>query len=170
MTTARALLALAASGLVAGSMGCALDFDRFEPVDASAPSGADRSIEPPASDAGATPAVDAGANDDATDDEPAAEDAGPSDARPSDARAPADGGLDAAPCMPSPSCLMSARTCGMTCMMQDQQCVMRCTGGACRSNCTRTEDTCIMQCQDTCSTCTRSAGCSATAACTDAGP
>ena len=159
-----ALLALGAAGLSAGATACALDFDQFEPVDASAtPGRADASTEPPGTDAETVSTTDAETTD-------GPDDAGvQTDAARADAGLPADGGLEAASCTPSPSCLMMARTCGMTCAMQDQQCTMRCTGGpSCRSSCNRTENTCITQCEDTCSTCTRSDGCSATSACADA--
>jgi hypothetical protein len=163
MNRMRALLVLGAAGLAAGATACALDFDQFEGVDASAPSRpADGSREPPATDAETTSVLDAETTDGEVD-------AGvETDAARADAGGPADGGLDAAPCTPSPSCLMTARTCGTMCAMQDQQCTMRCGGASCRSGCTRTESMCIMQCTDTCSTCTRSAGCSATSACADA--
>ncbi len=162
MNRMRALLGLCAAGLAAGATACALDFDQFEPVDASAPSRpADGSTEPPATDA-ETSILDAETTDGPVD---AGVDA--SAAR-TDAGQPADAGIDGPPCTPSPSCLMTARTCGTTCAMQNQQCTMRCTGPSCRSSCNRTESTCFTQCQNTCSTCTGSAGCSATSACADA--
>jgi hypothetical protein len=162
MNRMRALFALGATVLSAGATACALDFDQFEPVDASTPPPhADGSVEPPATDA------EMSVPDAETTDGP--DDAGVQpDAARNDAGRPADGGLDAAACTPSPSCLMMAKTCATMCMMQDQQCTMRCAGSSCRSNCTRTENTCIAQCEDTCSTCTRSAGCSAMSACADA--
>jgi hypothetical protein len=164
VTLRRALVALAVAGLAAGAGACALDFDRFEPGDASAPPRADVSNEPIPGDA-STDVTITGLEDAETADGGADE----ADAASTDVDALADGSQEAGPCTPSPSCLTSARTCGTSCTQQEQQCAMRCVGGGgCRSTCTRTENTCISQCESTCSSCTRSAGCSATADCADA--
>jgi hypothetical protein len=158
-----ALVAFALAAVGAGVGACALDFDRFEPVDASAPPRADVSNEPSPGDASADVTVTG-----PEDAEMADGGADGGDAGTADVDALADGSQEAGPCTPSPSCLTSARTCGTGCAQQEQQCAMRCGGGACRSSCTRTENTCISQCESTCSSCTRSAGCSAAADCADA--
>ncbi len=167
MIARRVLVGLAASALVLGVGACALDFDRFEPgtpqMDASLAASADSPNGGGLEDAGA---------DVVTEPVQPMEDAGTEDVQ-ADAGSLSDGSLalDGSSCTPSPPCLTSARSCAATCTQQDQQCTMRCTGGAgagCRSSCNRTESTCLMQCDATCSTCTRSAGCAATAACADA--
>jgi hypothetical protein len=162
VTARRCLLTLGAATLVAGGSACALDFDRFEPDDASTPpTAADVSTESTQADASADVEI-APIEEDA--DAAVAPDSGV------DARALADGPRDDAPCMPSPSCIMTAQMCSATCTRNEQQCSMRCLGGGgCRTTCMRTETTCMTQCEDTCSSCTQSAGCSAASACGDGG-
>ncbi len=167
MIARRVLVGLAASALVLGAGACALDFDRFEPgspqVDASLAANADSSNDGGPEDAAA---------DVVTEPTEPTEDAAIADVR-ADAGTLSDASvaLDGSSCTPSPSCLASAMSCAATCTQEQQQCTMRCTGGGgagCRSSCNRTESTCLMQCDTTCSTCTRSAGCAATAECADA--
>lgn len=169
MTVRSALAALAASGFVLGAAACALDFDRFEPGRPPA----DASLAASADSPNGTLPPDGASEDVAAEPtgptEPT-EDAGTDDSGANEG-APSDGSVDASSCTPSPACLSSARDCATTCTQQEQQCAMRCTGGGgagCRSSCSRTESTCFTQCDDTCSTCTRSAGCVATAGCADA--
>ncbi len=162
----RYIVALGAATLVAGAAACALDFDRFDPGDASAAPGADVSSGRGPADASAVEDVTVSATGDA-------EPSGDAEAADGGADAPAlDAGAgDAAPCTPSPSCIMSAQTCGAGCVKAQQQCTSTCGfggGSGCRSTCTKTETTCFTQCQDTCSSCAQSAGCSATADCADA--
>jgi hypothetical protein len=167
MTGRRYFVLLGAATLVASGAACALDFDRFEPDDASAsPSGDVSSARGPTDasameDVAISPTIDAEPSEDAE-----ATDGG------ADARALTDGAWDdAAPCSPPPSCIMSAQTCGAGCVRTEQQCAGKCGlvgGSGCRSTCTRTETTCVTQCEDTCSSCSQSAGCSATAGCADA--
>jgi hypothetical protein len=161
MRTRPLLLALAAAALVVGTVACALDFDRFEPVQGSP-------------DANQTPRADAG-------NQPIGDDASAdvSTAAPEVDVAVDDGGVDAgtiadgspgSPCTPSSACLTSAHNCGMGCAQTEQQCSSRCFGGggSCRTRCTMTETTCITGCENTCSSCVQSAGCSATTRCADA--
>lgn len=167
MIARRILIGLTASAFALGAGACALDFGRFEPgspqVDASLAANSDASNGGGPEDAAA---------DVVTEPTEPTEDAGTADVQ-ADAGSLSDGSLalDGSSCTPSPPCLTSAKSCAATCMQQDQQCTMRCTGGGgtgCRSSCNRTESTCLMQCDTTCSTCTRSAGCAATAECADA--
>jgi hypothetical protein len=157
-------VAVAAATLVAGAAACALDFDRFDPGDAAANPSVDGSNEsnPGDTPADATTPADAFTADDAA----APEDVSTAEGG-DDASAILDGPADG-PCAPSSSCLASARTCSTACAQQEQQCRAMCSSGTCRSNCTRTETACLGQCETTCSSCTQSAGCSASAACADA--
>ena len=161
MTGRLLLVAIGVATVAMGAAACALDFDRFEPGDSGG-------LEPV--DATSQPRADAssegGQDDGSMDAMAAAEDAEITDAG-ADANSPADAAPDG-PCTPSSSCIMSAQTCGAECARTQQQCRAMCSSGSCRSNCTRTESTCITQCGDTCSSCTRSAGCSAAADCADA--
>jgi hypothetical protein len=162
VTAGRCLLALGAATLMAGASACALDFDRFEPGDASAT---------PSPDDAADASTDSTQGDAASADvaiEPIEDAAAPGSGL--DARALTDGEREDAPCTPSPSCITTAQTCAATCTRDEQQCSMRCViGGGCRTTCMRTETTCMTQCQNTCSSCTQSAGCRAAAACADGG-
>jgi hypothetical protein len=161
--SSRFACAVAGGFALAGLAGCALDFDRFDPVaaDAAAPH-VDAS---PVEDARSTVETEPEAGDDASGDSPLP-DSGSSD--PEDARA-ADGATDAgASCTPPASCLSTAGTCAAACGQTEQQCAARCSTNSCRTTCTRTETTCTTQCSDTCDTCTESAGCRSTSACSSA--
>ena len=162
MKTRPLLLAFAAAALVVGMVACALDFDRFEPVQ-----GSPDASQTPRADAGSEPIPDDASADASTvapEQDVAVDDGGV------DAGTVADGSLDGSPCTPSSACLTSAHNCGMGCAQTEQQCSSRCFGGAgsCRMKCTTTETTCITGCETTCSSCVQSAGCSATTRCADA--
>jgi hypothetical protein len=161
--TGAALLATAALAAVLAS--CTLDFGHFDPVGADG--AAPRADVGPVEDTGVADEPQP-AGDDALD-ESAPPDSGETGPTDGDAQAGDAEAADAADaCTPSSSCLTTAGTCAMTCAQQEQQCASRCGGSSCRNTCTRTETTCTMQCSATCATCTQSAGCRSTAACTTA--
>jgi hypothetical protein len=158
-------VALAGAGLLAtvAVASCTLDFDHFDPVGADG--AAPRADVGPVEDAGVADESQPSAGDDAFAEAatPYSGETGPTDG---DAQA---GDADAADaCTPSSSCLATAGTCAMTCGQQETQCASRCSSSNCRNTCTRTETTCTAQCSATCATCTQSAGCRSTAACTTA--
>ena len=117
VTVAPLLAALAAASLALGIAACTLDFNRFEPVDASTgSSGPDASggtdsqlVETSAGDV-SSPLADAEASESAPDAGPVPDDAAPETS-----------------CV-SPSCLDTARTCGAACAQQEKQCAARCFG------------------------------------------
>jgi hypothetical protein len=160
-----ARMALTGAGLLAtvALASCTLDFDHFDPVgaDGSAP----RADVGPVEDAGFADESQPSAGDDAFAEAatPGSGETGPTDG---DAQAGDAEAADA--CAPSSSCLATAGTCAMTCGQQETQCASRCSSINCRNTCTRTETTCTTQCSATCATCTQSAGCRSTAACTAA--
>jgi hypothetical protein len=165
--TGAGLLATVALAAVLAS--CTLDFDHFDPVgaDGSAPRADVGLVE----DAAFADEPQPSAGDDALA-EAATPDSGATEPTDGDAQGGDAGAADAADaadaCTPSSSCLTTAGACAMTCAQQEQQCASRCGGNNCRSTCTRTETTCTTQCSATCATCTQSAGCRSTAACTTA--
>ncbi len=165
MTAARSLAPVAAALLALEITACTLDFDRFTPVDANAgPLFADAAIGADARSIGA----DAGSMEATAVDTPEASgDAAAPDGAADDS-ATAEAAAAEASCAPPASCLDTARTCGDGCVQQEKQCTSRCGGGACRSNCTRTESSCLTRCTSTCSTCVRSSGCGAASDCGDA--
>jgi hypothetical protein len=162
-----ARMALTGAGLLAtvALASCTLDFDHFDPVGADG--AAPRADVGPVDDAGFTDDSQPGAGDDAFA-EAATPDSGESGPTDVDAQV-ADAQADAADaCTPSSSCLAMAGMCAMMCGQQETQCASRCSSSNCRNTCTRTETTCTTQCSATCATCTQSAGCRSTAACTTA--
>ena len=164
MKTRPLLLAFAPAALVVGMVACALDFDRFEPVQGSPDATQSRT---PRADAGNEPIPDDASADVSTaapEQDVAVDDGGV------DAGTVADGSPEGSPCTPSSACLTSAHNCGTGCAQTEQQCADRCIGGggSCRMKCTMTETMCITGCETTCSSCVKSAGCSATTPCADA--
>ncbi len=152
MSLSRRLVALAIVVLAWELAACTLDFERFEPTDASAgPSQPDVSTHPMDATEPATPASDAQPADDATDIPP-----GP------------DADTTEASCPPPSSCLGTAQTCAAGCAQQEKQCSSRCFAGSCRSNCTRTESSCQAKCTTACTTCVADSGCGAMSDCLDA--
>jgi hypothetical protein len=142
------VLAAATVPLVA----CALNFDVYNPVDAS--------LEGSTADAWSEggPSLDApadGARMDAT-----------VDAALTDASLDRDGGSS---CTAPGACFQEASTCGAMCGQVYQRCVRPCDASpACTAPCTSAQQSCLGKCATTCIGCTQEAGCVASNSCLDA--
>jgi hypothetical protein len=171
MSTRGLVFALSGAAFGVGAVlatACSMDFDRFDPIDAS--------------ELGAAPAVDAmpgfefDTGGSAPDIRVAADTQGPFrpdtggfdavvDAGP-DAR---DASPDQATCSAPPGCFDQAQSCGAMCTQQQQRCLNQCGGGhSCTVQCSMQEQSCVGQCASTCIGCAQDAGCPANNACFDA--
>jgi hypothetical protein len=126
--------------------GCTLDFDRYDPTDASSDvvTGGDGA----ALDSAASPPQDSSSHDATIDviaDAPGA------------AEASADQGTG--PCMASPDCLTQAGSCGVTCGQLYQSCLQDCDAQPCSDVCRSNEQSCLGKCVSSCIACATDAGC-----------
>jgi hypothetical protein len=139
-------LALAAAPAIA----CALDFDRYAPLDSRSDSS---TIDGPSSP------VDV-----------SSEAAPRPDASSADAPVEAPPPGDAGPCSAPPICFLEATSCGMACGQSYQRCLRPC-GDAdifCSQPCTSMRQSCLGRCASSCLDCTKDAGCSSSTGCLDA--
>jgi hypothetical protein len=125
--------------------GCALDFDRYDPTDASAAAvtGADGAT----TDAAMPPSGDAGAHDATIDDATA------------DAAEAASADQGTGPCMASPDCLTQAGSCGVACGQVNSTCLQGCDAQTCSDGCRQGEQSCLGKCISSCLACQTDAGC-----------
>jgi hypothetical protein len=140
-----------AAGLLAAA-GCTLDFDRYDPADAS--SAPDTGADGAALESAAPP-QDAASSVDATSD--AAGDATAVDTG-------AD--RDAGPCVASSDCLTQAGSCGVACGQVYQSCLQDCDAQTCSDACRSGEQSCLGKCVSSCIGCTSDAGCMSSGAST----
>jgi hypothetical protein len=126
---------------------CALDFDRFDPIDASSDTSTAQMPAPGAGPDASRP--------DATQMSPDRGDAG--------TPVPRD-----ASCTPPANCFTQAQSCGTQCSDQHKQCLSNCGGGNCMRHCDTSEQNCLSQCETQCAFCTLPSGCSARNNCLDA--
>jgi hypothetical protein len=130
-----AAMARLALALAAASLGCNLDFDRYDPPSGEVDAQEDQSSAPPGSEAGGGRDADL--------------DAG---------RAETQGSC------PTPQmCLSQASSCAMACQTSYQHCLNGCKGGngggGCMMGCTSTEQSCAGQCITKCISCGNNASC-----------
>jgi hypothetical protein len=135
-------LTAAAPPLVA----CTLDFNRYDPADASPTEDATGSTDADAT----TPTQPTGDGSLGTEKDAAA-----------DVSADADGG----PCAALPGCLQQATSCGSACGQDYQQCLQGCDAQSCADTCRSTEQSCLGKCLSTCIACTVDGGCPASSEC-----
>ena len=152
--------AVGVSGMLAA---CSMDFEQFNPVDASAEvSAADATTDSQgAHESGPLPGNEAASAD--ADGGEAASDALAS----ADSQGPADATSEDAACRAPPGCFAAAQTCGAACSRTLQQCMVNCIPTQC-SRCTSQQQTCIGQCATTCINCTQDGGCLSSNDCLDA--
>jgi len=158
------LVALASAGAGVGALlaACSLDFDRFNPNDASVDeAGSDAAMAPETVHESGPQPGDEAASPDAGGGEAASDAAAPDDVR--DA---ADATNEGGACTPSPSCLSRAQSCGATCARTLQQCLNGCFNNC--NRCNTQEQSCAGQCASTCFGCAQEAGCPANSDCLDA--
>jgi len=148
--TLRFQFALTAATAVAqiDLIACALDFDRFDPIDASSDTS---TAQLPTPEAGS----------DAS--RPDAPQMPPADRADTGMPVPRD-----ASCTPPANCFTQAQSCGTQCSDQRKQCLSNCGGRNCMRNCDTGEQNCLSQCANQCASCTLVSGCPARNGCLDA--
>ncbi|HEX8795994.1 MAG TPA: hypothetical protein VF765_33825 [Polyangiaceae bacterium] len=149
----RRLLFLGCAACCVLSAACALDFDKYGPMDGGA---TDASTQTDAgSDLGQQPEaeIETSADSPGTGGGDAAADTGPS-------------GTDCGAV--SQACDEEAGACGLACGVTSQQCQSQCPSNPCKTHCLQAEQTCRQGCESTCTNCIRGAGCSGSAGCADA--
>ncbi len=136
--------------------GCALNFDRYQAVDAGGQS-SDASADAWApADAGSDSEQGSDTGIEASADSPV--DSGDGDA-----------GFSGPDCgVVSQACVDQAGVCGLACGVTSEQCQSGCPSNPCKNHCLQAEQTCRHGCEQTCTQCIGSAGCSDNAGCGDA--
>lgn len=137
---ARVLAATAVAVAAAPFVACALDFDRYAPLDSE--SGAPP-IELPLGPA-----------------DVASNDVGAESSR-ADARVDVSSGEAATPCSAPAMCFQQATSCGAACRQNYQRCSRQC-GDAdtqCLTPCTNAQQSCLGRCATSCIGCAQDAGC-----------
>jgi hypothetical protein len=151
---------LAAAAVLAQTtlIACGLDFDRFDPTDASSETSTSQMPRP-----GAGPDVTQMPGDDAGATSPSVDVAMAMDVAQPPMDVVPDWGMPVprdASCTPPANCFTQAQSCGTQCSDQHKQCLSNCGGGNCMRRCDTSEQSCRSQCATQCLVCTSTNGCS----------